>query len=125
MCRLLGFKPKTYPYDKIQISSKTHVYTKYVCYTSFLFIQSCCLYIIICILLFTKTTGGEFLAEKTALDWIALVLVIIGGLNWGLFGISQGLNLVALLFGYSIVARIVYILVGLSALYMVYYATKK
>jgi uncharacterized membrane protein YuzA (DUF378 family) len=69
--------------------------------------------------------GGEFLAEKSTLDWIALVLVIIGGLNWGLFGISQGLNLVALLFGYSIVARIVYILVGLSALYMVYYATKK
>ncbi len=69
--------------------------------------------------------GGEFLAEKSTLDWIALVLVIIGGLNWGLFGIPQDLNLVALIFGYSIIARIVYILVGLSALYMVYYATKK
>jgi hypothetical protein len=52
-------------------------------------------------------------------------LVVIGGLNWGLFGISQDLNLVALIFGYSIIARIVYILVGLSALYMIYYATKK
>jgi len=69
--------------------------------------------------------GGEFLAEKSTLDWIALVLVVIGGLNWGLFGISQDLNLVALIFGYSIIARIVYILVGLSALYMIYYATKK
>lgn len=69
--------------------------------------------------------GGEFLAKKSTLDWIALVLVIIGGLNWGLFGISQDLNLVALIFGYSIIARIVYILVGLSALYLIYYATKK
>jgi hypothetical protein len=42
-----------------------------------------------------------------------------------LFGISQDLNLVALIFGYSIIARIVYILVGLSALYMTYYATTK
>lgn len=61
------------------------------------------------------------MAEKSTLDWIALVLVVIGGLNWGLFG----MNLVALIFGYSIIARIVYILVGLSALYMIYYATKK
>ncbi len=72
-----------------------------------------------------QSHGGEFLAEKSTLDWITLVLVIIGGLNWGLFGISPDLNLVALIFGYSIIARIVYILVGLSALYMIYYATKK
>ncbi len=60
-----------------------------------------------------------------SLDWVAMVLVIIGGLNWGLFGISQDLNLVALIFGYSIIARIVYILVGLSALYMIYFASRK
>ncbi|WP_209621224.1 DUF378 domain-containing protein [Methanolobus bombayensis] len=65
------------------------------------------------------------MVEKTTLDWLALVLVIIGGLNWGLFGISQDLNLVALIFGYSIIARVVYILVGLSAVYMIYFATKK
>ncbi|MBC7085816.1 MAG: DUF378 domain-containing protein [Methanomethylovorans sp.] len=69
--------------------------------------------------------GVNLLTEKSTLDWIALVLVIIGGLNWGLFGISQDLNLVALIFGYSIIARIVYIVVGLSALYTIYYATKK
>ncbi len=65
------------------------------------------------------------MVEKTVLDKVAMALVIIGGLNWGLFGISQDLNLVALIFGYSVLARIVYILVGLSALYMIYYATQK
>lgn len=48
----------------------------------------------------------------------ALILVIIGGLNWGLVGLL-GLDLVATLFGVtSIIAKVVYILVGLSALYV-------
>ncbi|ADE36113.1 DUF378 domain-containing protein [Methanohalophilus mahii] len=64
------------------------------------------------------------MTEKTALDWIAIALVVIGGLNWGLFGISQDYNLVALIFGYSAIARVVYILVGLAALYMIYFASK-
>lgn len=48
---------------------------------------------------------------------IALVLVIIGGLNWGLIGFFQ-FDLVAGLFGGqdSILARIVYALVGISAI---------
>ena len=52
------------------------------------------------------------------LDAVALVLVIVGGLNWGLVG---GLNfdLVATLFGeMSALSRIVYVLVGLSAVYL-------
>lgn len=53
-----------------------------------------------------------------AFDWIALVLVIVGGLNWGLVGILN-FNLVATLFGdMSVLARIVYALVGLSAVYL-------
>jgi uncharacterized membrane protein YuzA (DUF378 family) len=53
-----------------------------------------------------------------ALDWVALVLVIVGGLNWGLVGILN-FNLVATLFGdMSVLARIVYALVGLSAVYL-------
>ncbi len=52
-----------------------------------------------------------------ALDWIALILVIVGGLNWGLVGAFK-FNLVSAIFGdMSIIARIVYILVGLSAIY--------
>ncbi|MBP1907901.1 uncharacterized membrane protein YuzA (DUF378 family) [Methanolobus bombayensis] len=62
--------------------------------------------------------------QMNSLDWIAMILVIIGGLNWGLFGISSNLNLVDMIFGYSIIARIVYILVGLSALYMIYFAVQ-
>ena len=63
--------------------------------------------------------------DKNVLDWIALVLVIVGGLNWGLVGLLQ-FDLVATIFGAgSLLANIVYILVGLAALYMIYYATKK
>jgi uncharacterized membrane protein YuzA (DUF378 family) len=48
----------------------------------------------------------------------AKILVIIGALNWGLVGLI-GLDLVAKLFGTgSVLARVVYILVGLSAVYL-------
>ena len=52
------------------------------------------------------------------LDWIALILLIIGGLNWGLVGFF-GWNLVDAIFGgMSVVSRIIYALVGVSALYI-------
>lgn len=52
-----------------------------------------------------------------AFDILAAVLLVIGGLNWGLVGLF-GFDLVAALFGeLSILSRIVYSLVGLSALY--------
>lgn len=50
------------------------------------------------------------------IDVIAAVLLVIGGLNWGLFGLF-GVDLVATLFGTSPVATLVYTLVGLSAIY--------
>jgi uncharacterized membrane protein YuzA (DUF378 family) len=54
-----------------------------------------------------------------ALDWIALILVIIGGLNWGLVGIFS-FNLVDWIFGgVYFIARIIYILVALAAIYMI------
>ncbi len=53
----------------------------------------------------------------TALRTITLAILIIGGLNWGLVGLFQ-FDLVAAIFGVqTIPARIIYILVGLSALY--------
>jgi len=56
--------------------------------------------------------------KLSALDWIALILVIIGGLNWGLVGIFS-YDLVAGIFGaMSVMSRIVYILVFLSAIWM-------
>ncbi len=65
------------------------------------------------------------MAKKNILDWIAFVLVIVGGLNWGLVGILQW-DLVAKIFGtIPMVQKVIYILVGLSALYMIYLETKK
>ncbi|MHC4075715.1 MAG: DUF378 domain-containing protein [Planctomycetota bacterium] len=53
------------------------------------------------------------------LGWVALVLLIIGSLNWGLMGIFNGFDIVAAIFGeMSVFSRIVYVLVGLSALYI-------
>ncbi|MDO8582606.1 MAG: DUF378 domain-containing protein [bacterium] len=52
------------------------------------------------------------------LDWLALILVIVGGLNWGLVSLLNW-NLVDTLFGaMSTLSQIVYGLVGLSAIYV-------
>jgi uncharacterized membrane protein YuzA (DUF378 family) len=58
------------------------------------------------------------------LGWVAFALTIIGGLNWGLVG-AFDLDLVNLILGSGIVADIVYILVGLSAVYMLIAAFMK
>lgn len=54
------------------------------------------------------------------LDKTALTLTIVGGINWGLIGLFQ-FDLVAWLFGGSgsVLSRIVYGLVGLSALWCI------
>lgn len=55
------------------------------------------------------------------IDYIALVLVIIGAVNWGLVGFFN-FDLVKLIFGeMTILARIVYALVGISGLYALSY----
>lgn len=58
----------------------------------------------------------------TALDWIALILAIIGALNWGAIGLFD-LNFVTAIFGVAtILTRIIYILVGLAGLYLIFSA---
>jgi uncharacterized membrane protein YuzA (DUF378 family) len=53
------------------------------------------------------------------LDIVALLLVIIGAVNWGLIGFF-GFNLVTVLFGdMSTFSRIVYSLVGIAGLYSI------
>jgi len=49
------------------------------------------------------------------LEWVALILVVVGAINWGLVGLAQ-FDLVAALFGGSAapLARIVYSLVGVA-----------
>ena len=55
-----------------------------------------------------------------ALDWLAFVLLVIGGLNWGLVGFFS-FDLVSTLFGVmTTLSRIVYSLVGLSAVYVIF-----
>ncbi len=54
------------------------------------------------------------------LDKIALALVVIGGINWGLIGIFR-FDLVAWIFGgqAAILSRIIYTLVGIAALWCI------
>jgi uncharacterized protein len=51
----------------------------------------------------------------SSIQRIALVLTIIGAINWGLIGFFQ-FNLVASIFGNSALARIIYGLVGVAGL---------
>ena len=59
--------------------------------------------------------GGEIMLDK-----LALTIAIIGGLNWGSIGIFQ-FDIVAWIFGgqSAIVSRIIYILVGLAAVWCI------
>ncbi|MFZ5365046.1 MAG: DUF378 domain-containing protein [Patescibacteria group bacterium] len=61
-----------------------------------------------------------------ALDWIALILTVVGGLNWGLVGVFK-FDLVATIFGgaEALLARIVYTLVGIAAIYLIIAAAAK
>jgi len=63
--------------------------------------------------------------KMSTLDWIAMLLLIIGGLNWGLIGLFE-FDLVAAIFGdMTTLSRIVYTLVGVSGLYGIMMVFKK
>lgn len=62
---------------------------------------------------------------KKVVNLIATILVIVGGLNWGLVG-ALNYDVVDAVFGAaSIAARVIYILVGLGALWMLFTSLKK
>ena len=64
---------------------------------------------------------GATKKEETAMimDRIALILAVIGGLNWGCIGIFK-FDIIAYLFGnMSSVSRVIYTLVGLSAVWCI------
>ncbi len=72
-----------------------------------------------------KNNGGCMIMEKNTIDWIALILLIIGGLNWGLVGVFN-FNLVNAIFGsVAWLESLIYILVGISGLWTIYFLTKK
>jgi len=59
-----------------------------------------------------------------ALTWIAVIVLVIGGINWLLVG-AFNFDLVATLFGQmSALSRIVYMLVGLAAIYVAIYSPR-
>jgi uncharacterized membrane protein YuzA (DUF378 family) len=67
-----------------------------------------------------KTNVSPFQEENNmkSIDVLAAILLVVGGLNWGLVGLFQ-FDLVAALFGGqgAGLARVVYSLVGLAAIY--------
>ena len=54
-----------------------------------------------------------------SIDVIAAVLLVVGGLNWGLVG-AANFNLVSAIFGTGIIADTVYVAVGLAAVYEIF-----
>jgi uncharacterized membrane protein YuzA (DUF378 family) len=72
-----------------------------------------------------RSAAGSSMARRMgAIDWLAMVLMIIGGINWGLIGLMN-IDLVAAIFGdMTTASRAVYALVGLSALYSIYTLSK-
>lgn len=57
------------------------------------------------------------MAKLAPIDMLAIVLVIIGGLNWGLY--AFGYNLVSILLGWMpILEKVVYVVVALAAIYL-------
>ena len=56
----------------------------------------------------------------SVVDVVVVLLVVVGGINWGLVG-AFDINLVTLIFGVgSMFTKVVYVLVGLAAVYMLY-----
>jgi uncharacterized membrane protein YuzA (DUF378 family) len=74
------------------------------------------------LLFLTPTLNGvrrkehDMARPTSTLGAISLILLIIGGLNWGLVGLAD-FDLVAAIFGEgTLLSRIVYVLVGLAAI---------
>ena len=51
------------------------------------------------------------------IDTLALILLIIGGLNWGIYGFFD-LNVIDYIFGRVWIDRVLYIFIGISAAYL-------
>ena len=63
--------------------------------------------------------------EMNPLEWVAVVLVVIRGLNWGLYGVF-GTDLVNIITGsFAPLDTIVYALIAVSAIYLVWFALLK
>ncbi len=62
--------------------------------------------------------------KLNTMDWVALILIIIGGLNVGLVGLLK-FDLISAIFGdMSTLSRIIFILFGLSSIYLLFVLAK-
>ena len=60
----------------------------------------------------------KYKSLRKIVDWLAVVLLLIGGINWGLVGIAN-IDLVQKIFGSMLtVSKVVYISIGVSALWV-------
>lgn len=57
--------------------------------------------------------------RTNVLDWIAWILLVIGGLNWGLVGVWQYDAVAKLAGDGTVTERVILVLVGLAAVYAV------
>lgn len=57
--------------------------------------------------------------ELNLYGWIALIIVIVGGINWGLVGLFN-LNIITAIFGLGFLSRLIFIIVGVAAGYLCY-----
>jgi len=58
-------------------------------------------------------------------DWVVFILLIIGGLNWGMIALFN-IDLVSSIFGsMSTITRVIYGMVGISAIYSIYILSTK
>ena len=68
--------------------------------------------------------GDREMKKFNWFDWLCLVLVIIGALNWGLMGFFK-FNLVQFIFSFSEpLERVIYAIVGLTGLYTIFLGIK-
>lgn len=69
----------------------------------------------------TKERMKKEVVNLKTIDYIALILVVIGAINWGLIGFL-GFDLVRVIFGdMTLLSRIVYAVVGICGLYAISY----
>ncbi|MDB5254992.1 MAG: hypothetical protein JWL92_368 [Candidatus Nomurabacteria bacterium] len=62
--------------------------------------------------------------KLSTLDWLALILLIVGGLNWLLIGFFN-FDLVAAIFGsMTTISNIIYAVVGLATVYVIFLSGK-
>jgi len=71
-----------------------------------------------------RAAAREGHSAMSAIDYIAMALLIIGGLNWAMVGLFD-VDVVASLFGAgSPATRLVYVIVGIAALWSIWTAAR-